>query len=313
MALTTGGADPLQCLLRKIGIDDAEFGVAGSEARIHLYKGGGFAADKQASGKFSAAVSSGAAFPAAQPLWSDTANLNKYDVVLLSCEGDENKDAKPQAAKDALYNYAKTGGRVFGSHYHYVWFAKSTDTAVSSVANWAPIDSVSGFNERPPPTSPPPPAVPPKPDETAVNGDISVAFPKAVAMSEWLTKQGALASGKLPIYGARHNIDTVTDKSLSWITVPSASVPAPNDKPTEYMTFNTPIGAPADMVCGRVVVSDIHVAAGQQGALSDDPQLDFPDGCKTTELSAQQKALEFMLFDLSSCIQKDDAPIEQPH
>lgn len=307
MALTTGGADPLQCLLRKIGIDDAEFGVAGSEARIHLYKGGGFAADKQASGKFSAAVSSGAAFPAAQPLWSDTANLNKYDVVLLSCEGDENIGTKPQAAKDALYTYAKTGGRVFASHFHYAWFSKSTDATVAGVANWAPIDAVSGFNDRVPP------AFPSNPKTTAVNGDISTAFPKAIAMNEWLTKQGALASGKLPIYDARHNIDSVTDKSLSWITAPSVTVAAPNDKPTQYMTFNTPIGAAADAVCGRVVVSDIHVAAGQQGAVSDDPQLDFPDGCKTTELSAQQKALEFMLFDLSSCIQKDDAPIEPPH
>ncbi len=309
MALTTGGADPLQCLLRKIGIDDAEFGIAGSEARIHLYKGGGFNQGtlKDASGQFSAAVSAGAAFPAAQPLWSDTANLNKYDVVLLSCEGDENLATKPQPARDALYNYAKTGGRVFASHYHYAWFSKSTDATVSGVASWAPVDGITGFNERTPP------AVPSNPGTTAVNGDISTAFPKAIAMNEWLTKQNALAAGKLPIYDARHNIDQVTANSLSWITVPTLNAAAPNNKPTEYMTFNTPIGAPADMVCGRVVVSDIHVAAGQQGGVSDDPQAAFPDGCKTTELSAQQKALEFMLFDLSSCIQKDDAPIEQPH
>ena len=308
MALTTGGADPLQCLLRKIGIEDSEFGVAGSEARIHLYKGGGFTQGtlKDASGTFSAAVSGGAAFPAAQPLWSDTAKLNAYDVILLSCEGDENLGTKPQAARDSLYNYAKTGGRVFASHYHYAWFSKSTDATVSGVASWAPLDA-SGFNERTPP------AIPSNPATTAVNGDISTAFPKAVAMSEWLTKQNALAGGKLPIFDARHNIDQVTPSSLSWITVPTLNAPAPNNKPTEYMTFNTPIGAAADAVCGRVVVSDIHVAAGQQGGVSDDPQAAFPDGCKTTDLSAQQKALEFMLFDLSSCIQKDDAPIEQPH
>ena len=307
MALTTGGADPLQCLLRKIGLEDSEFGVTGSDARIHLYKGGGYTQGtlKDASSQFAASLNGGAAFPAAQPLWSDAANLKKYDVVLLSCEGDENLTTKPDAAKTALYDYAKTGGRIFASHYHYAWFSKSPDVIVKGVANWAPLDG-SNFNERQPPANG-------NPATTAVNADISTAFPKAVAMSEWLTKQNALPGGKLPIFDARHNIDSVTDKSLNWITATSATVPSPNDKPVQYMTFNTPVGAAADAVCGRVVVSDIHVAAGQQGGVSDEPQLAFPDGCKTTDLSAQQKALEFMLFDLSSCIQKDDAPIQQPH
>jgi hypothetical protein len=60
------------------------------------------------------------------------------------------------------------------------------------------------------------------------------------------------------------------------------------------------------------VFSNLHVGAGSQGGLTDSPQAPFPDGCQTMDLSAQQKALEFMLFDLSSCVQKDDAPIVGP-
>ena len=61
-----------------------------------------------------------------------------------------------------------------------------------------------------------------------MNGDISSAFPKAVALNDWLTKQNALTSGKLPIYDARHNIDGVKKAAdnitpLGWHTNASRS------------------------------------------------------------------------------------------
>lgn len=300
-ALTTGGADPLQCLLRKIGIDDSEFGLAGSDARIHLYAGGGFTqgTPKPASSKFGAALNGGASFGSAETLWNDAANLKKYDVVLLSCEGDENEAtagaAKPDSAKQALYDYAKEGGRVFASHYHEVWLRKSPEASVKSIATWADPEK-------------PPPAVG-NPATTAVQADISASFPKAVAMKEWLGNQSALSGGKLPIFDARHNVDAVSTSGLDWISAPN---PNAGGTAVQYMSFNTPVGAADDAVCGRVVFSNLHVGAGSQGGVSDDPQAPFPDGCATVDLSAQQKALEFMLFDLSSCVQKDDSVIVAP-
>lgn len=305
IALATGAADPLQCLLRKMGLEDSEFGTAGSEARVHLYRGGGYdsGGQKDAQSKFT----SGGDFANAETLWGSATELSKYDMVLLSCEGTENdtEQHKPAAAKQAVYDYAKMGGRVFASHYHHTFFSSAAAPAapadVQGVASWrTPEGTPPGFDPQNPTAV------------NAVSSEIVGTFPKAVAMKEWLDKQGALAGGKLPIYDARHNVNAVNATALDWIE--AANPNEGGSKAVQYMTFNTPVGAAEDAVCGRVVFSNLHVGAGDQGGVSDDPTSAsaFPDGCKTTDLSAQQKALEFMLFDLSSCVQKDDEAVQIP-
>ena len=76
---------------------------------------------------------------------------------------------------------------------------------------------------------------------------------------------------------------------------------------------NTPLGAAAGTECGRIVYSDIHVTTNDPNGDQSAVDLPFPEGCRTTTLSPQEKVLIFMLFDLSACVISDHvAPTKPP-
>ena len=76
-------------------------------------------------------------------------------------------------------------------------------------------------------------------------------------------------------------------------------------------SFNTPASFPvlpdggSPEFCGRAVFGDLHVMGDP---IVNDKQ-PTPAGCGTGQMSSQEEALEFMLFDLSSCVVPDSAPI----
>jgi hypothetical protein len=134
-------------------------------------------------------------------------------------------------------------------------------------------------------------------------------FPEGVAMNTWLGNVGALTGGELPIVNAFHNADVSATNTSSqpWITADNSSS-APGA--TEYFSFDTPIGGSSVEQCGRVVYSDLHVGAASDdyGGFTDNVPAGsiVPSGCANNQLSPQEKALEFMLFDLSGCVTPPD-------
>jgi hypothetical protein len=68
---------------------------------------------------------------------------------------------------------------------------------------------------------------------------------------------------------------------------------------------------------GRFVFTDMHVggwAGGPPGVVPDYANQNWitPSGCADRDLTAQEKALEFILFDLSSCVTPNNAPPQPP-
>jgi hypothetical protein len=293
MALTTGGSDALECLLRKIGVADSEFTTDTGNGRVHLYIGGRpDASSSLGTDRFATTLNGGAVFPNATTLWGNANKMLGYDIVLLSCEGSQYADVKMPFYAN-MKRYGDSGGRIFASHLHFNWLWKGP-------APWPNTAVYTGGSKEE--NDPPDPM-------TAL---VDTSFPKGVALADWLVAVGATPMrGQIQLYDSAHSVAQTTPPTQRWIylpTNPNDSVSPPRTS-TQYMTFNTPVEAAADAQCGRVVHTDIHLkaapAAPGESKDKSDPGANgtpFPTGCTSVTLSAQEKALEFLFFDLSACV-----------
>ncbi len=271
MAMTTGNVDAMECVLRKMGLEDSVFAnptFADASKRIHFYR------------------DNGAAFSASTPSWTaladDPTAMRKYDAIIYACRGSEGT-ARSSARKDALRAYANEGGRVFATHYSYMWLFDND--------NWA--TSASWVRDGGPATSS---------NTVPLVSDVNTSFPKGLAFSQWLSLVGALSSTTPPrvdILASRKDVTAALSPALPWITSDSP-------KTAQHMTFNTPFKGATSSLCGRVLFSDFHVTNASTDGKT------FPAECAGGDLTAQEKVLEFMLFDLASCVNGDNLPPPPP-
>ena len=171
-----------------LGVDAAEFSTGTGDGRIHLYSGdfdpprggtgggtgfpGGGPAERRPLLAFDSTLNGGAALTPADGLWASVDNLKKYDIVIMSCEGNAYANQKPAASRQALYDYASVGGRVFASHYHHIWFSGGP----------APVPTTGTWRERMPN---------PAMGDTPLTATINQGFPKGAALAQWLVNVGA--------------------------------------------------------------------------------------------------------------------------
>ena len=182
IAVSTGGSDSLECLLKRIGIDSGgEAGGtgewvsgAGGTGHVHIFQGGG---GRRGGGTQPGPAMAGGSPASQTALWTSGMAMQPYDIVILSCEGGEDPNANPTALND----YGNLGGRVFASHFHYSWFNQAPFLAYN-LATWSPgtndMGNINGLVQT-----------------TLPNG---MPFPKGVAMQQWLSNVGALSNATPP-------------------------------------------------------------------------------------------------------------------
>ncbi len=293
IAVLTGGCDPVECALLDFGIDQSEFTDPGAGGYINFFSGAAGAGSPGAvlpnssdPGQDALFATTGAGDGGTQPF------INNYDITILECQCNAETETPQQEAQLAAYLAA--GGRVFGSDYIYDWFYDNP--ALSGAATWNGDHSGDG-----------------------VLGPVAAVIdpvsenPTATAFQDWLEIVGVpgAASGTVSISpgpGGEYtpifpNVPSVIPPTQEWLYTNSAedsSNPAVPPPIPVHFTFNAPLGAPAAQQCGRVTFSDWHAFGGVFGEGTT-----FPSACESggAGTSPQEKILEFMLFDLSACVQ----------
>jgi hypothetical protein len=274
MAFSTGAVDGLECVLLKIGINKNQFSnpaAQGGAGRIRFYLGEG-APGAQIS----------ATTPSATQLWAGAApDIDQYDMAFFPCQG--NEYVKTAAEQQVVVNYANAGGRIFGTHYSYVWFIAPTPNVPPAnpflaTATWAVNGNITGSDPQ--------------------TGYINTSFARGQALAQWLQITGASTTyAQMPVNTLRHDFNGVVAPSDLWIALGGAPPGAFTD-PMHY-TFDTPIGNPPATQCGRALFDDFHV---EDDSNTPTGGVTFPNECPNVPMTPQEKMLEFMIFDLSSCI-----------
>jgi Abnormal spindle-like microcephaly-assoc'd, ASPM-SPD-2-Hydin len=264
IAIATGAVDQVECVLRKMGIDQVEFTNPSGPGRINLYTG---------------TAASGSAIDATTPtqasLMENSTILNSYDVLMLPCQGTPNGNVVSGAlgAQELanFINFANSGGRVYSSHYSYAWMFQNPP--FDGVVNW----SVGQGSPNDGPAT------------------VDTSFTAGQTLATWLQEVGASTTlGQMSLNTLRVDTKGVIAPTQSWLTLNSGINGNPH--PVMQFVFDTPIAPTGQIVnqCGRVLYNEYHVENG-----SSSPAKYFPTECVAGAMTPQEKLLEYMLFELT--------------
>ena len=317
IAMVTGKSDSLECVLRKIGIDATEFTNPAGGGRVQFYLG-----SDQNGGTDGYGQKIDVSTPMQSALFAKDASnqpiINGYDMTMLACQG----FSPTQSAADlaTLRGYAASGGRVFTTHYNYSWLRGNNPPGaqLGKTDNW---NEVANWNVD-------------EGDRTGtVIGQVDlISNPKGDAFQHWLLNVAASTSlGQVSVSFFNHDTDSISSVSgqvQQWLyrdgvnkkkcsggggpcnstadctgTATCGGKDYTGLKLPLHFTYNTPVNlvqdlttTPPTLQCGRVLFSDFHV--------QDVHEYDkvFPAQCDGTPLTPQEKLLEYMIFDLGSCV-----------
>jgi len=217
IAIVTGNVDAIECIFNQIGISNSEFTDPSGTGSINLFEG---------YAKGGAVVS--AQSPTEASLVENPTTLSNYDLVMFGCQGtasDKIATSDTGGALENLVGYANSGGRIFATHYGYVWL--NTVQPFVTSADWATTEN---FSET--------------------NGEIATidqSYAEGAVLAQWVQNIGASYNntlGQIELYETRGDTNAVNHPpSQSWVALNKAPTGVGPSNPSMQFTFDTPIGA----------------------------------------------------------------------
>ena len=244
----------------------------------------------------------------------------------------------------ALHDWLDEGGKVFASHYHYTWF-KDGPPDFKNVATWLGTSTANGTGNFAIDTSFPKGKT--YHDWLANVGALSrngtIAL-NSVATSvstvnppttRWIYDSNERRH-EVPVVSHAHRrhragarprrtpgrpagmrgMPQSTQDAASADGTADASVDAADEAAAEAADRGRAAVGPSDAgpaemsgptFCGKAVFTDLHTSSSLYSTVNN-----IPDGCSGAPMTAQQKALEFLFFDLSACVSTDSVPPPPP-
>ncbi len=270
-ALVTGAADPMECLLLKLGIEPSEFTTPDAGGRVQLYVNNGQLLD--------------GGLPPEAELLATPDRLLQYDQVLFPCRGAP--AGRNQVERDAIGRFVDLGGRFFTTHYGYTWMEGQP---FSQTAAWTPnfqfaasdyVDVITSFPKG------------------AIYGQwLSrvAGISAGVQLVDPRYNVGSVSGSTIAWLGSpsrRMSADMNWTAQLTFTTPLDAGVGCGR---VAFSDFH---------VSANAVLVPVIPTCVSEPCPPEPPRPPFPENCLRTPFSDQEKVLVYLLFDLATCAKND--------
>ena len=262
IAVATGDYDKMECVLRKLGLEDKAF-------------------DRYEDAKV---LTTSPALPTFGSLVNDLNKMKSYNIIFVNCTSNTFEDElKKAAVRQNISAYMKAGGRFYVTDWSYDW--------IEQVEAFSPfIDFEPGVSGTAPET----------PNGAALGADgLKVqATIKDANMEKWLGMVGAATGNKVQVEHFLSDwviMNSVGKDVKLWVegAIKSRDGSINGTRPLT-VTFNFEN-------CGKILYTSYHTEGRDDELLSFLPK-PYPSYCGTGAWSPQDRILEYLIFDIANCV-----------